>query len=99
LPVDTTVLLTESISINIRRNPVVYGDVHFKVWNVNKEQGVRDVKIEIEGYQTLSDANGDVRVFIPLAQQKSAYPIVSSVPLEHDTICPPCGPDDVVIVK
>lgn len=99
LPVDTTVLLTESISINIRRNPNVFGNVHFKVWDVNKEQGVRDVKIEIEGYQTLSDANGDVRLFIPLAQQKSAYPIVSSVPLEHDTICPPSGPDDVVIVK
>jgi hypothetical protein len=99
LPVDTTVLLTESISINIRRNPAVYGDVHFKVWDVNKEQGVRDVKIEIEGYQTLSDSNGDVRLFIPLAQQKSAYPIVSSVPLGHDTISLPCGPDDVVIVK
>jgi hypothetical protein len=45
------------------------------------------------------DANGDVRLFVPLAQQKSAYPIVSSIPLEHDTINLPCGPDDVVIVK
>jgi hypothetical protein len=76
--------------IDIRRNPTVYGDVHFKVWDVNKEQGVRDVKIEIEGYHALSDANGDVRLFIPLAQQKSAYPIVSSIPLEHDTISLPC---------
>lgn len=99
LPVDTTILLTKSMCIDIRRDPAVYGDVHFKVWDVNKEQGVRDVKIEIEGYQTLSDSNGDVRLFIPLAQQKSAYPIVSSVPLEHDTISLPCGPDDVVIVK
>ena len=99
LPVDTTILLTNSMCIDIRRNPTVYGDVHFKVWDVNKEQGVRDVKIEIEGYHALSDANGDVRLFIPLAQQKSTYPIVSSIPLEHDTISLPCGPDDVVIVK
>ena len=99
LPVDTTVLLTNSMSIDIRRNPVVYGDVHFKVWDVNKEQGVRDVKIEIEGYHAQSDAHGDVRLFIPLSQQKSTYKIASSVSLERDTICPPCGPDDVVIVK
>lgn len=99
LPVDTIIQLSNSMCIGIRRNPNVFGDVHFKVWDVNKELGVRDVIIEIEGFQSQSDANGDVRLFVPLAQQKSAYPIVSSIPLEHDTINLPCGPDDVVIVK
>ena len=99
MPVDTVLLLSESMSIDIRRDPQVFGDVHFRLWNLQREEGVSGVTIQTEGYQAVSDAQGNVRLTIPLAQQKRVYKIESSVPLDRDSIYPPCGPDDALIVK
>lgn len=93
------ILLSKDITLDIRRDDSYYGDIRFKIWNFRKEQTVSGVSISIEGCQGVSDDDGQVRILIPLAKQKRAYRVESSIPLERDSIVPPCGPDDVIIVK
>ncbi len=99
LDIDTIIILSKDVTLNMYRNPHIYGDVHFVVWDAKKEQAVSGVKMQIEGHEAISDAKGHVQFSIPLAQQKSVYQINSSVPLERDSVYPPCGPDDVVLIE
>lgn len=66
LPVDTTFILTKNPIINIARNPECYGNVKFLLWNLKKEKGMGNVKVEIAGQTSTSDANGNVKMQIPL---------------------------------
>lgn len=100
IDVDTTLVLTKDVILNISRNPSVYGDVHFRLWNMNTEQAVVNAMITIAGQTVTSDDNGYVSIFIPLESQRTAYPVfVSSSSLENDSIYLPCGPDDVILFK
>ena len=99
LDVDTTLHLSKSVSVNIRRNPQIYGDIHFGVWNPNKEHYIPDVELEILGNKVVSDSEGKVSLFIPLEQQRKKYKVKASIPLDGDTIYMPCGEDGVIEVK
>lgn len=99
LPVDTSVLLTKQLSINIFRNPDVYGDVHFLLWNPQKEAGVANTKVMVDDHSTTSDAEGYVKLVVPLAEQKPAYPVSASIPLLDDSLHLPCGPNDIIQTK
>ena len=99
IDVDTTLELTKNMVLNIRRNPSVYGDIHFRVWNPNKEKAIANTEIEIAGYKTISDSDGRVSLNIPLEHQRTAYQIHANIPLENDTIYMPCGKDDVLLTK
>lgn len=99
LPVDTTVVLTKALSVNICRNPDVYGDVHFLLWNPQKEMGVAHTKVIVDGHITTTDAEGYVRLTIPLAEQKAAYPVSAAIPLQDDSLHLPCGPNDIIQTK
>lgn len=96
---DTIVTLTRNAILDIHRDPSVYGDIHFKLWNINAEECVPMTKISIEGQETLSDENGVVTLFMPLPMQRKAYKIVSDLTLVNDSIIMPCGADDVILVK
>ena len=97
--VDTTFIPTKSVVLKIRRTTSVYGNVHFRLWNVEKEEGVAHVPVSIAGLETLSDADGYVSLTIPLELQQKAYHIETSLPLQRDTIFMPCGDDDAILVK
>ena len=99
LDVDTTLTLTKDVSLPIRRNPKVYGDVHFRLWNPDTEQPVANVQVEIAGQTITSDDNGHVSLVVPLASQQKSYPVTTSIPLIGDTIYMPCGEDDVILTK
>lgn len=99
LPVDTTVVLSTHIVVPVRRDERVYGDVHFRLWNAEAEEAVSDVVIEIAGQRAVSDREGQCSAFVPLENQKRAYYVKASVPLEKDTIYMPCGGDDVILVR
>ena len=98
-PVDTTIILTRQLYVNILRNPDVYGDVHFLLWNPKKGLGVANTMVIVDGHSTMSDANGNVKLDIPLPEQKKAYPISATLPLLVDSLYLPCGPDDVIQIK
>lgn len=99
LPCDTTLVLTKDAVLNIRRDPHVYGDVHFRLWNPETETTVPHVEIAMAGQTAISDEEGRVALFIPLEAQREAYSLSASVPLANDTIYLPCGPDDVILTK
>ena len=70
IDVDTIVQLTQGVTLNIYRNPEVYGDVHFRLWNPDTERTIPNRKVKVAGLETMSDKNGRVSVFIPLEQQR-----------------------------
>lgn len=98
LDVDTTVFLSENLTIDIHRNPSVYGDVHFQIWDEDAN-GVPHVDVSILSYKDTSTIDGYVSLFIPLEEQRDKYHVASSVPLQGDTIYMPCGENDILIIK
>lgn len=98
IPLDTALVLSENMQINIQRNTHVYGDIKFQLWDKNAK-ALSGVKIQIQGYEVVSDEEGYVSLFIPLEKQLTKYHIATSVPLSKDTITLPCGEDDILIIK
>ena len=99
LPVDTSFVLSKAVVLNIERNPAVFGNIHFRLWNPDTERAVANTEVEIAGYKAVSDNEGNVELFIPLEHQRPSYQIKANIPLENDTIYLPCGKDDVVLTK
>ena len=99
IDVDTTIMLTKEVVLNISRNPSVYGNIRFRLWNTTTEKVVSNTKVMIAGQTVISDDDGRVSLFVPLDSQRKAYTISASIPLVSDTIYLPCGPDDVIIYK
>ena len=98
LDVDSTVFLSENLIIDIHRNPSVYGDVKFQIWDEDAN-GVPLVDISILGYKETSTIDGYISLFIPLEEQRDKYHVISSIPLSRDTIYMPCGENDILITK
>lgn len=97
--IDTTVVLQENVSVDIRRDASVYGNVNFRLWNPNTEMGVAGCSVEILGMTSISDTEGRVRFVVPLADQRPAYRVSAAVPLEDSVVYMPSGKDDVILVK
>ena len=96
---DTTVDLSRNIQLNIRRDPSVYGNIRFKLWNINTEESVDSTMVSIEGFAAFSNADGMVEFRIPLEKQRKAYRISTDLVLVNDSIFMPCGDDDVILVQ
>ena len=96
---DTTMSLSKNTMLSIRRDPSVYGDIHFKLWNINTEEAVGSTMVRVEGQAVLSDAEGMVKLTIPLEKQRKAYKIDADLDLVNDSIFMPCGNDDVILVQ
>jgi hypothetical protein len=99
LDLDTSLVLTKALLLDIGRNPAVFGNIHFHLWDPNAEEFVADTQVEIAGHKTTSDQDGLVELFIPLEQQRPTYQIVTNIPLDNDKIVMPCGTDAVVTLK
>lgn len=100
LTTDTVVVLSDRVSIGVRRNSEVFGHVRFRLWNPDAEQTSPNTEVNVDGHSVKSDANGYVMLSIPLSEQKTVYPISSTTTtLVDDTVVLPCGPDDVIIFK
>ena len=96
--IDTTMNLDKKMSLDIRRDPNIYGNIIFDIWDDNGE-GVENVALVIEGNRVVSDKNGHVELFIPLEQQREKYHITATVPLSGDTIYMPCGEDNIISIR
>ena len=99
MPIDTTVTLAETLTIDIYRDANVYGSIQFKLWNQTTEQVVAGCEVEIGGYKAVSDNEGQVSLFIPLDEQKTSYTVSAAIPLLDDTIYTPCGENDVLLTE
>ena len=97
--VDTVIKLSKNISLNIRRNPEIYGNVHFRLWNPDTEQTSANTDVIIDGHPAKSDGNGYVSLKIPLKEQKKKYMVFSSISLIDSIITMPCGCDDIILFQ
>ena len=99
MPVDTSFILTKEVVINMARNPHSYGDVMFRLWSIDKEQGVANTQVTLAGQTATSDAEGYVRMSIPLDRQSDRYKVECSLPLEDNMLSMPTTESTVLIVK
>ncbi|MBR5082192.1 MAG: toll/interleukin-1 receptor domain-containing protein [Bacteroidales bacterium] len=90
LSVDTTLTLTPDMTIDLRRDPKVYGDVVFSLWDWHNETTIADTPIQVEGIDYVSDSSGRVAFFIPLERQKTTYQVTAPFPLADSILTMPC---------
>lgn len=86
LTADTTIVLSKDMTLNIARDPHVYGDIQFMLWNPGLERTYPGLKVSINGYEVTADTEGRIRYTMPLAEQDTIYIINAPMPLENDTL-------------
>ena len=99
LTTDTVITLTKEMTLNIARDPAVYGDIHFQLYDPMTEQYLSGVEVTIEGQNVQSDETGTIALQIPLSAQRKKYPISASIPLHEDTLYPPCTGSYMIFKK
>lgn len=99
LPVDTSFVLSKDVVINMARNPNIYGDVFFCLWDSVKEMGVAGIKITLAGQTAISDSNGYVKMFIPLDRQSVEYEVECEKELENKILSAHTTESSALIVK
>ena len=96
LPLDTTLILTRDVTLDIRRDPSVYGNVKFGLWDPETETFISGTRLEVAGQVVTTDKEGQVSLFVPLEQQRKTYQVKAPFPLYNDIITMPCGESDVI---
>ena len=96
LPLDTTLLLNRDVTLNIHRDPKVYGQVSFGLWNPETETFITGTRLEVAGQVVTTDKEGHVSLFVPLEKQRKSYQVKAPFPLYNDMLTMPCGESDVL---
>lgn len=99
LTTDTTVILSEDMTINITRDPHPYGDIQFRLWNPDTESTYPGAVVSINGHEATADAEGVIRYTMPLAEQDTFYIIKAPMALENDTLYVPTTTSTIIQVK
>lgn len=93
------VVLAESITVPVRRDPSFFGDVRFVLWDTAAERPLANTAVTVGEYDTRSDNDGRVRLNIPLARQRTTYEVKAGRRLERDSVFMPCAAGDVIRTK
>lgn len=96
---DTIVTLSENMTINLTRDTKPYGNIQFRLWNVNKECTYPNTRLSINGHETTSDADGYVTYSMPLAEQSTQYLIETIMSLANDTLYMPTTESTIIEIK
>lgn len=96
---DTTIVLTSCVTLDILRDPRPYGNVYFCTWNTETETSLTNTTFQIEGYTVTTDSIGCASLFIPLGEQKQVYRVSAPVPLWDSILVMPSGENDVLLTK
>lgn len=97
-PLDTIVSLSRSVTLKIARDPAVYGHIEKKLWLWKSERGLPETKVRIDRWETVSDADGIVRLTIPLEDQKERYLIEIPSRGVTDTVFMPCVEGQIIVL-
>ena len=91
LDTDTTIILTPTTTINLHRDPILYGNIIFDLWDSRTETTIANIPIQVDGIDCVSDSCGHVAFFIPLERQKTSYRVVAPFPLANSILTMPCA--------
>ena len=98
IPVDTLLPLSRQISLPLRRDPKVYGNVQFRLWSTQREQVFPGTQVTVEGHRVVADGNGYITLQLPLEEQRTRYHVICNRPTIDDSIDANFGPDVVLVV-
>lgn len=99
LSIDTTLMLTERVSLGIARDPHPFGDIYFRLWHPSREQTFPGVKVKINGHETTADSEGVITYAMPLCEQCTTYLVSAPFPLADSTLTMPTTESTVVPVE
>ena len=103
LAADTLVKLSNSVSIKMLRDPSIYGNIRFQLWNIDKEAPASFASLKVEEMEIASDSAGMVNLTISLSAQKMSYSIKSlpesKIVLEDSIIRMPNSGSEVVMCR
>lgn len=99
LPLDTLMVLSPECTLTLQRDPLTYGNVYFRLWDVEEEKTFPGAVVNVEGHQVVADDEGNITLMIPLEEQRVCYHVTSTNPRVDDFIRMPCGPDDVIVIE
>ena len=85
-------------ALDIRRDPLVYGQLKFGLWDPETETYIAGAKLEVAGQVVKTDKDGQVDIFVPLENQRKTYQVKAGFPLYSDMLTMPLG-EGVVIEK
>ena len=91
LPIDTTLLLQREIKLSLARDEALYGRVHFHIVGLRHPERAN---IRVGDYTAQADEAGLVELDIPIAEQRTAYPVF--IDNHIDTLYMPCGEDAII---
>lgn len=89
VPLDTIVPLSEQMTIPYRRDANLFGHVEFTLVNQNGTP-LPGRRVCIDDMTTESDADGVVRIDIPVEKQRPHYRISADTPLQDTILTMPC---------
>ena len=98
LPLDTILELRRQMTIPIKRDSTIYGDIHFRL-RFQDGHNPQKAKIDIVGHQCIADRDGQVVLHIPLVEQQTVYPVMVNQYLQEDSLYMPCGENDIFIAQ
>ena len=99
LTTDTTIILGKDVTLNIARDPHPFGDIRFRLWDVNNETAFPNTSVTINGHNATADAEGIITYTMPLAEQDTAYKIETPIQLESDTLYMPTTESTIITIK
>lgn len=73
IPVDTVIRLGRENTINISRDPTIYGNITSSFFDYTRDVSLANTKILIEQTEAVTDNEGNLKMFIPLDRQKTKY--------------------------
>lgn len=94
LAMDTTVLLSEEITLPLQRNPQTYGHLTSYVFKNGKAWTNRQLRVG--NYTVTTNADGYFELDIPLAEQAVEYEVTDIQTGAATLLYAPCGPNDAI---
>ena len=97
--IDTTLVLSRNVALNVSRNINAYGHVRFTLYD-SQVMPVAGKIINIAGVEAKSNDQGVIDAIIPIEKQNTIYNLTSSEVSLVDTIKDAkCGDSDAVFIK
>lgn len=95
---DTIIPLSSSISLKIKRDPTIYGNIQSELWDFEHGAPIPNATVILNQWQLSSDDKGKIKFFIPLELQRVKYKI--NIPAFHltDSIEMPLSPDHCISI-
>lgn len=72
---DTTLKLSETMRVGIRRNPYSYGNIRFQLYDESAEVFLKHTSVEVDSHRFITGDEGEVDTIIPLKNQREYYHI------------------------